>query len=244
VTRDSREILWSDYQRHETRQPETVLDCMVRIGEAFPDLRPKTAGASSPAAAPGPIASRSTAQVCAGGERRHLGRGALHPDVGSVIELGGQDAKIIMFRERTTGLRPGREDRPHLDERQVRLGHRRHHRQVLDQGGMDSATLRKPRFDPTKLHHVAAKCGVFAETDIVNLVKSGIPAPEIMNSLADAIVHQNLSGAHPRQHLTPQGAAARRAQHLPAFLVECWRLRIPETWESRGLRPKEEPIES
>ena len=24
----------------------------------------------------------------------------LHPDVGSVIELGGQDAKIIIFRER------------------------------------------------------------------------------------------------------------------------------------------------
>ena len=30
-------------------------------------------------------------------------------------------------------------------------------------------------FDDEKLHHVAAKCGVFAETDIVNLVKSGHP---------------------------------------------------------------------
>ncbi len=49
------------------------------------------------------------------------------------------------------------------------------------------------RFDPSKLHHVAAKCGVFAETDIVNLVKSGIPRGEIMNSLADAIVSQNLA---------------------------------------------------
>ena len=44
----------------------------------------------------------------------------------------------------------------------------------------------------TKLHHVAAKCGVFAETDIVNLIKSGIPANEVLCSLADAIVHQNL----------------------------------------------------
>ena len=50
-------------------------------------------------------------------------------------------------------------------------------------------------FDDHKLHHVAAKCGVFAETDIVNLVKSGIPSIEIMNSLADAIVriHSNES---------------------------------------------------
>ena len=30
-------------------------------------------------------------------------------------------------------------------------------------------------FDDSKLHHVAAKCGVFAETDIVNLVKSRHP---------------------------------------------------------------------
>ncbi len=48
-------------------------------------------------------------------------------------------------------------------------------------------------FDDTKLHHVAAKCGVFAETDIVNLIKSGIPANEVLCSLADAIVLQNLS---------------------------------------------------
>jgi len=29
----TREILWSDYQRHETRQPETALEFLVRIGE-------------------------------------------------------------------------------------------------------------------------------------------------------------------------------------------------------------------
>ena len=31
-------------------------------------------------------------------------------------------------------------------------------------------------FSDHALHHVAAKCGVFAETDIVNLVKTGIPS--------------------------------------------------------------------
>jgi activator of 2-hydroxyglutaryl-CoA dehydratase len=38
----------------------------------------------------------------------------LHPDVGSVIELGGQDAKIIMFRERTrqTARSRSRRSRP------------------------------------------------------------------------------------------------------------------------------------
>ena len=31
------DILWSDYKRHETRQPEMTLEFLVRIGEAFPD---------------------------------------------------------------------------------------------------------------------------------------------------------------------------------------------------------------
>src|SRR5439155_18832606 len=59
--------------------------------------------------------------------------------------------------------------------------------------GMPSTDVTALHFDDSKLHHVPAKCGVFAETDIVNLVKSGIPSPEIMCSLADAIVMQNLS---------------------------------------------------
>ena len=55
----------------------------------------------------------------------------LHPDVGSVCELGGQDAKIIIFKKNEE---TGQQDRHHLDERQVRLGHRRHHRQVRHEG--------------------------------------------------------------------------------------------------------------
>ena len=89
-------------------------------------------------------------------------------------------------------------------------------------------------FDDSKLHHVAAKCGVFAETDIVNLIKSGIPSNEVLCSLADAIVLQNLSV------LTRGGTLKHRVlllggpnTYLP-FLQECWRLRIPATWDERG----------
>src|SRR5687767_16023825 len=37
VDPDTRAILWSDYVRHETRQPETCASFLVRIGAAFPD---------------------------------------------------------------------------------------------------------------------------------------------------------------------------------------------------------------
>ena len=44
-----------------------------------------------------------------------------------------------------------------------------------------------------KLHKVAGKCGVFAETDINGLQKEGTPSDELMASLFDAIVLQNLT---------------------------------------------------
>ena len=54
-------------------------------------------------------------------------------------------------------------------------------------------TLGAMAYQGVKLHPVAGKCGVFAETDVVNLIKSGVPASDILFSLADAIVLQNLS---------------------------------------------------
>jgi len=33
----TKEILWRDYQRHHTKQPECVLDFMERISAAFPE---------------------------------------------------------------------------------------------------------------------------------------------------------------------------------------------------------------
>lgn len=100
------------------------------------------------------------------------------------------------------------------------------------------------KFDDSKLHHVAAKCGVFAETDIVNLVKSSIPSSEIMCSLADAIVMQNLSvltrGNTLRHKVLLLGGPN---TYLP-FLQQCWRKRIPESWKQRGYNyPKETPLE-
>lgn len=53
--------------------------------------------------------------------------------------------------------------------------------------------LRQLNYHGVKLHPVAGKCGVFAETDINGLQKQGVPAQELMASLFEAIVQQNLS---------------------------------------------------
>ena len=97
-------------------------------------------------------------------------------------------------------------------------------------------------FDDSKLHHVAAKCGVFAETDIVNLIKSGIPSNEVLCSLADAIVLQNLSVLTRGNTLKHRVLLLGGPNTYLPFLQECWRLRIPQTWEERGYDyPKDMP---
>src|SRR5690606_21446967 len=83
-----------------------------------------------------------------------------------------------------------------------------------------------------------------AETDIVNLVKSGIPADEVLNSLADAIVMQNLSVLTRGSTLKPRVLLLGGPNTYLPFLQECWRHRIPQVWDERGFAyPKDVPIE-
>src|SRR5262245_50334222 len=101
VDTQSFEILWSDYQRHETRQPEKVKELLVHIGTSFPDATDLevyvTGSGSGPLAAP--LGGRFVQEVNA----VTLAVERFHPDVNSVVELGGQDAKIILFKETETG---------------------------------------------------------------------------------------------------------------------------------------------
>lgn len=242
VDPDTLKILWSDYQRHETRQPEKVMEFMVRIGEAFPDAREiqvfATGSGSGPLVAP--LGGRFVQEVNA----VTIAVEHMHPDVNAVIELGGQDAKIIMFRE--TEGEDGKKQRTALTSMNDKCasGTGATIDKCMIKVGMSNEELQMLPYDHTKLHHVAAKCGVFAETDIVNLVKSGIPSGEIMNSLADAIVHQNLSVLTRGNTLRPKVLLLGGPNCYLPFLVECWRMRIPETWEQRGFEwPKNIPIE-
>ncbi len=237
----TQEILWSDYQRHETRQPEKVMEFLVRIGHEFQDIPQEkirlfiTGSGASPLAEP--LGGKFVQEVNA----VTMAVEKLHPDVGSVIELGGQDAKIIIYK---VNEETGQKQAITSMNDKCASGTGATIDKCVIKVGVESSLLGSLNFDDSKLHHVAAKCGVFAETDIVNLVKSGIPSNEILCSLADAIVMQNLSvltrGNTLRHRVLLLGGPN---TYLP-FLQECWRKRIPETWKERNYPyPKDMPIE-
>ncbi|WCR28514.1 acyl-CoA dehydratase activase-related protein [Paenibacillus thiaminolyticus] len=242
VDSDSKQIVWSDYQRHHTKQAEKVLELLVAIGNEFPDVKPENIRVFATGSGSGPIAPHIGAKFVQEVNAVTMAVEHLHPDVGSVIELGGQDAKIIIFKEnKETG---NKQALTSMNDK-CASGTGATIDKCMIKVGMPADEVGKLRFDDSKLHHVAAKCGVFAETDIVNLVKSGIPSGEIMCSLADAIVMQNLSvltrGNTLRHRVLLLGGPN---TYLP-FLQECWRLRIPQTWKERGYEyPADVPIDS
>ena len=92
-------LLWKDYQRHDTKQPEKVLEFLGRIEEAFPDVPRHAfrlfATGSGGAAVAAHLGGKFVQEVNA----VSLAVEKYHPEVQSVIELGGQDAKIIIFKE-------------------------------------------------------------------------------------------------------------------------------------------------
>lgn len=230
VDPESRAILWSDYKRHNTRQPECVMEFLERILASFPSVDPTTVRTFITGSGAGPLAEHLGSKFVQEVNAVTMAVEALHPDVGSVIELGGQDAKIIIFKvNEETG------DRQAITSMNDKCasGTGATIDKCMIKVGMPQDEVAKLSFDPDRLHHVAAKCGVFAETDIVNLVKSGIPSAEIMCSLADAIVMQNLSVLTRGNTLKDRVLLLGGPNTYLPFLQECWRLRIPETWESR-----------
>lgn len=241
VNPQSKQILWSDYQRHHAKQAEKVLEFLTIIEGEFSHVLRENIRVFVTGSGSGPIADPIGAKFVQEVNAVTMAVEELHPAVGSVIELGGQDAKVIIFKKNEkTG---GKQVLTSMNDK-CASGTGATIDKCMLKVGMSMGDAGRLHFNDTKLHHVAAKCGVFAETDIVNLVKSGIPADEIICSLADAIVSQNLAvltrGNTLRHHVLLLGGPN---TYLP-FLQECWRKRIPETWQERGYDyPQDIPFE-
>ena len=196
---DAGRIVWQDYQRHEARQPEKVLaflrrmEAEVGLAEGRDRVFLTGSGGSSLAPLVGAKFVQEVTAVCLAVE-------TLHPDVNAVIELGGQDAKIIVFRSDGSGDR--RRKLPSMNDK-CAGGTGAIIDKIAAKLSIAPDALCDYGYDGVSLHPVAGKCGVFAETDINGLQKRGVPPDELMASLFDAIVQQNLTVLARGQTLRP-----------------------------------------
>ncbi|MEN8146608.1 MAG: BadF/BadG/BcrA/BcrD ATPase family protein [Campylobacterota bacterium] len=220
------------YTAHDTRQAATLLRLLEELSAKHPALYnniEKVYITGSGATYIGPtINARFVQEVNA----VVLAVEHYHPDVNAVIELGGQDAKIIHFKESEN--RGQKSVLTSMNDK-CASGTGATIEKCTMKVAMSSEEVQKLTFDADKLHHVAAKCGVFAETDIVNLIKTSVPAPEIMNSLADAIVMQNLTVLTRGNTLMPNVLLLGGPNTYLPFLQQCWRERIAALWDERNI---------
>src|SRR6187402_3581176 len=165
-------IVWSDYQRHHTKQPEKCLELLAAILAHFPEHAPGDFRIFTTGSGSGPLVEPTGAKFVQEVNAVTLAVEEKHPDVRSVIELGGQDAKIIMFKRNEEN---GEKTATTSMNDKCASGTGATIDKCMIKVGAEPGFATALRFDDSKLHHVAAKCGVFAETDIVNLVKTGIP---------------------------------------------------------------------
>src|SRR4051794_1976941 len=225
------EILWADYQRHETKQPEKMLEMLKQIQQDFPNTPFENFRVFITGSGGSGLAKHIGAKFVQEVNAVSLAVEKLYPECGSVIELGGQDAKIIIFKEDPeTGKKkklPSMNDKcaggtgAVIDKINAKLR-------------IPSAQLCEMGYKGLKLHPVAGKCGVFAETDINGLQKMGVPPDELMASLFEAIVMQNLSVLTRGNTLLPVVLLLGGPNCYIKGMRDCWKHNIPKIWEERG----------
>ena len=220
--------LWQDYQRHNTRQGEKVLEFLGRMeteARFAPDDRVFFTGSGAGGLAPlvGGKLVQEVVAVAACVER-------LHPDVRFVSEIGGEDMKTIFLTPNPTGR-----------SKQVFM-------QSACSGGTGTfieKTARKLQvpgerlatmvYAGMSLHKVSSKCGIFAETDANTLVKTGVPVEEIIASLFEAVVYQNLATLTKGNTPLPEVLLLGGPNLFFTGLQQAWRHHLTKLWEQRKI---------
>ena len=179
---ENNEVVFSDYERHFANIQETLSDL---LGRAVHKLGPVHAS---------PVITGSGGLTLA----KHLGvpfvqeviavSTALQdyaPQTDVAIELGGEDAKIIYFEggnveQRMNGICAGGTG-SFID-------------QMASLIQTDASGLNEYAKNYDAIYPIAARCGVFAKTDIQPLINEGATREDLSASIFQAVVNQTISG--------------------------------------------------
>ncbi len=175
------EILFQDYRRHRAHTQETLAqlleDAKERLGEI--SLRAAITGSGSinlGKALEIPFVQEVVAVASA---LRYVA-----PQTDVAIELGGEDAKIIYFtggmEERMNGVCAGGTG-SFIDQMAALLQ-------------TDATGLNEEAEQYEQIYPIAARCGVFAKSDIQPLINEGATKADLAASIFQAVVNQTISG--------------------------------------------------
>jgi len=228
-------ILWKDYRRHNGHQRDCVREFISHINDKFPDFRLRIAITGS--------GSRSLKDVLDAPFIQEVNALTLAvetfiPQTNSVIELGGQDAKVILWK----GDKDNRHTVTYMNDK-CAGGTGSTIDKIINKIGISQQDVAEITLEKKQIHHIAAKCGVFAETDVVGLLKAGISREEIFISLCSAIVKQNIEVLVHGNVLADKVLLLGGPNTYIPVLRELWREHIAETWKIHGFSPSEKDLQ-
>ena len=175
-------LLFSDYRRHFANIRETlqglVRDANLQTGDVI--VAPMITGSGGLALAKHLNISFVQEVVAVSTALKHYA-----PKTDVAIELGGEDAKIIYFEgknieQRMNGICAGGTG-SFIDQMASLL--------MTDAAGVNEYAKNYKAIYP-----IAARCGVFAKTDIQPLINEGATKEDLSESIFQAIVNQTISG--------------------------------------------------
>jgi predicted CoA-substrate-specific enzyme activase len=225
------EILFRDYRRHEGQQAKSVLEVLHQakreIGMADEGIRLFMTGSGGQRLAE-LLGARFVQEVAAVSQAVETS----FPNVRSVIELGGQDAKMIVFQESAV---PGRRRKIASMNDKCAGGTGVVIEKIAAKLHVSSEELFTSNYEDAHIYPIAGKCGVFAETDITGLQKQGVPESHLMASLFHAIVLQNLSVLTRGNTLMPDVFLLGGPNAYFPGLQAAWRKGLLDLWKRKEI---------
>ncbi|MBQ7582836.1 MAG: 2-hydroxyglutaryl-CoA dehydratase, partial [Lachnospiraceae bacterium] len=176
------QIIFSDYERHFANIQETLHSLLKKAEDAAGQIRvqPMITGSGGLTLANHLHVSFVQEVIAVSTSLKHY-----HEKVDVAIELGGEDAKIIYFEngnveQRMNGICAGGTG-SFIDQMASLLQ-------------TDAAGLNEYARHYHSLYTIAARCGVFAKSDIQPLINEGATREDLAASIFQAVVNQTISG--------------------------------------------------
>lgn len=174
-------IIRSRYQRHFSKVRETVEEQLTDIANEYSDCEFRLAITGSAGLGLANASGLPFVQEVFGA---FIAVKNSYPDADVVIELGGEDAKIIFLtggvEQRMNGSCAGGTG-AFIDQMATLLG-------------ITTDELDRLALSAEKLYPIASRCGVFAKSDIQPLLNQGAKREDIAASIFQAVVDQTVSG--------------------------------------------------
>ena len=175
------QILFGQYRRHQAQTQQTLAQLLKEARDRLGDCKLKLGITGSGSINLGKALGIGFVQeVVAVASALQF----VAPQTDVAIELGGEDAKIIYFKggleERMNGVCAGGTG-SFIDQMASLL--------QTDATGLNEAAA-----DYQVLYPIAARCGVFAKTDIQPLINEGATKADLAASIFQAVVNQTISG--------------------------------------------------